>query len=894
MQQRLSRIVAFTRSHAERGATMFLAAIMIIIVLLGGAIAVDLSITANRGQSLQNAADSAALAGVQALRQSMGENTEAGPADEQAARLAVESLLRQNGITDITPIIEFPDENDTEVRVTLLDSDPGLLLSGITGVEGSVEREATARFEACEEGCVQDIEIPPPFRAVNAVGEGDGYKPIPVGNRLYALNHNSPALQIVCVDRSEDSTDPTNFETDGLCWDTPSRNAYPPNFQPPRNPEMPNTAVVGSRIFWSVSVTSGHYLFCFETLTSTPCSTPYQINNSARNTPNPTRTENRGGGTFTPDQERVFVFTDDNRIHCILPQDIVNPNGQQVFVMEPCSGYGFEGQLTGLGRLASDTVPGETWPAGDPALGNHGSSIDRIYDPVTDRVYHTLHLDATPPTGPPEYCSAVVNVQQPGSGDVIVFKNVQSQLFLGVDAAGEVADATDPTIEDTHWEVLTGVWQRGRVYAFRSVSTGEFLIMNQDNGLWGQPLQISPSLDLDDSVFQIDAEQSSSQIHSYHFIDDGTTNSLAFIREEVEPNPVDPANPEFEFIVGEYDPLGNGTDLAAEWIIRPAECEIPDTGPATYQGVLYEQGTFIDCFDLSLAFPCPGFSPSKIHNDWDSFSGRLFFHMTGGTNPFPTGICSTGFTEHWEWKDMSAYTELACVDIQDGSERADLEISMNQFVSALTATNTGASGWGTWGDPHYSAHTNRLFYPTNREDSRVLCWDFDTGFCGARQAFSSLGEIQDYGFFSEGNCVFGLGHRSIFWAFKADNIFEECSGSSTTAPIQPCDCGGELFWGTLIFNVDLPSFESFEIQLHDAPDQRGNRIYPPEGWVVDPTATAHSLHDHGDVIDLNFLDATDRDQKLWVTVTVEADGDPWAFGDQTFTVQFERSPRLVG
>ena len=140
MQQRLSRIVAFTRSHAERGATMFLAAIMIIIVLLGGAIAVDLSITANRGQSLQNAADSAALAGVQALRQSMGENTEAGPADEQAARLAVESLLRQNGITDITPIIEFPDENDTEVRVTLLDSDPGLLLSGITGVEGSVER----------------------------------------------------------------------------------------------------------------------------------------------------------------------------------------------------------------------------------------------------------------------------------------------------------------------------------------------------------------------------------------------------------------------------------------------------------------------------------------------------------------------------------------------------------------------------------------------------------------------------------------------------------------------------------------------------------------------------------------------------------------------------------
>ena len=244
---------------------------------------------------------------------------------------------------------------------------------------------------------------------------------------------------------------------------------------------------------------SGHYLFCFETTTATPCSTPYQINNSPRNNGNPSRTENRGGGTFTPDQTHVFVFTDDNRIHCILPHDIVNSNGEQVFVMDPCAGYGFEGQATGLGRLTNDDLSGETWPAGDPDRGNHGSSIDRIYDPATNRVYHTLHLDWTPPTGPPAYCSSLENDETPnGGGQVMVLRNASSQLFLAVNSAGEVSDGVDPTDPGSQWEVLRGNWNRGRVYAFRSVTTGQYLVMNQDNGLWGQPLQLSNTLNFND------------------------------------------------------------------------------------------------------------------------------------------------------------------------------------------------------------------------------------------------------------------------------------------------------------------------------------------------------------------------------------------------------------
>ena len=55
-----------TSDERERGAVMFLVAGTTVLVLLLGAVAVDVSITATQGQQLQNAADAAALAGVQA------------------------------------------------------------------------------------------------------------------------------------------------------------------------------------------------------------------------------------------------------------------------------------------------------------------------------------------------------------------------------------------------------------------------------------------------------------------------------------------------------------------------------------------------------------------------------------------------------------------------------------------------------------------------------------------------------------------------------------------------------------------------------------------------------------------------------------------------------------
>jgi Flp pilus assembly protein TadG len=129
MKQRNSELTSVARVNAERGATMFLVAMTVLIVMVAGAIAVDLAAAATRGQSLQNAADSAALAGVQAYRQSMGDRTEANSDDEAAAVAAVNALLEQNGIFDITPGIDFPDAaNDAEVKVTLFDDDVGYLL----------------------------------------------------------------------------------------------------------------------------------------------------------------------------------------------------------------------------------------------------------------------------------------------------------------------------------------------------------------------------------------------------------------------------------------------------------------------------------------------------------------------------------------------------------------------------------------------------------------------------------------------------------------------------------------------------------------------------------------------------------------------------------------------
>ena len=149
----------------------------------------------------------------------------------------------------------------------------------------------------------------------------------------------------------------------------------------------------------------------------------------------------------------------------------------------------------------------------------------------------------------------------------------------------------------------------------------------------------------------------------------------------------------------------------------------------------------------------------------------------------------------------------------------------------------------------------------------------------------ALGTTQDYGFFSEGLCIYGLGHNAIFWGFQANDITQECTGSGRTTTIEPCNCGGDLYWGELHFDVDLARFDSFLVEIFNS---AGTRLIP-----ADPASPGYSLITEPNLLDLSDLPVAGTTDRLTVKVQVESDEDPWALGAQTFTIEFERRPRLV-
>jgi len=812
---------------------MFLVAMTVVITLLAGAVAIDLSVVATRGQDLQGAADAAALAGVQAYRLSDG--------DEGLARAAVADALQQNGIGSDGATsfnVKFPDSaHQTEVTVEVLDSDPGTMLTGVTGVTSVVSRRATARFDSCDAACTINVEIPSPFRSVDAAGTGDGYKPISVDNQLYAINHSSGYGAIVCIDRNT-ADDPV---IEGRCegWQGKSKPAYATGPYSQRNPEMPHTAVIGSKIYWTASDNEGTKLFCYETLTATPCSSAYTINSRQRaDSSMHYKDRNRGGGTvLLESNNQIFVFTDDHRVHCFVPSGAT---------VQPCAGYGSGGEPSFLAL--------DDFPPNDPADGNHGSSIDRIVDEATGRIYWTLHVPEAPT--PPADCTQD-NMEFPSG--LVSIKNAWSGLFMTRDGS-DVVPTSDNVDPDTHWRVIpAGTDSYGYPrYAFESAT--QAWVIDADSGF-------DPRVDIStsspggaDDRWSIIYENTTSRIRSDYDLyayDDGSD-----FRTRSNPN--------------------TGRD---DWIIQHPECDDLGFTPGPAPDLIHDSGTWLQCWDATNIAPCAGFTPSAIHTDGSRFSGRLFFHMDSAPQPNIQGVCSSGFDSYVAQVSF----EINCVSNFSGAFDEALTTGLLDFENAIRG-NTD-NGPAAWGDPHYNENANRVFYPTAHDISRTVCWDFDTGMCGVHQQASSLGEIEDYGYFSEGDCVYGLGHNAYFYAFQAEDIFEECTGSTTRTHIEPCDCSGEWKWGTITFDVDLSLFDEFYVQVEDA---SGDIIYPSPDPAF-PDNPGHSLHTDGIVIDLNGLPVSgDPDTDfLEILVAVDSDSDPWAYGEQTFTIEFARAPRLT-
>ncbi len=760
------------KSEDDRGAVLFILVWFLVIFIAVAALAVDLAALGARAQDLQNTSDAAALAGVVEYQEQILAGASTGDA-ETAARAVVEAVMEQNGIDASADNIDVEltvSADGSQLQVTIVDNDPdqflptSLLGRTIKPGDASVARSATAEFLACENECSLIVKIEKSFGAVNARGNGDGYKPILVDQKLYAINHNSNDRQIVCI----------STITQEPCWaDGVARSAYAGSvgfFSP--NPEMPLTAVVGSRIYWAATdKNNGHRLFCWETAAGldVPCANSVTLDSSLRrfdnrdadNTLTDFKDENRGGGTFTVFGDKVFSFTDNNRIHCWDPA-----------INAICSGYSNGGNSTALG---------DVFPPNSPADGNHGSSIDRIVDKTTGYVYATLHIpfaqniDCTSPLATP-------------AGERVVVLNEGTGRYLASDFPDNVYTADDGADDRMWWDVESFGLD---TLSFQSANHGEYLD--------AIPFASTSSSRGEDDRWNATNDTDAYFINSFNLdFDAGSLlDNDGVIAEEPDP----PTSPN------------------ARWNFYPWQCGV-DPGRVDSVPDYFDDGTWLHCYDTGTVSgaprACPGFTvsgvsgaaagtPTPIHPDGTRFSGRLWFYYdssSGDAEPTKLGVCSSGYNT---WNDPAddnnldpSSIDVNCVRISDGDFDAGLTSAMNPVrdeIRGSTGTDPGA-----WGDPHWNMSENRLLYPTEHNTSLIICFDFDNvAPCGEITGSvppnpSGFTLTEDYGFVSEDNCVYALGHTAFFWAFKASDIGEPCDARIPPSRVERCPCGdGERF-----------------------------------------------------------------------------------------------------
>lgn len=340
--QLLSENTDFERPENERGAVLVMVAILILILLVCGTLAVDVSALERRGQTLQNTADAAALAATA---------TWVRTGDPTLATAVARDLITQNGLDqpDISFGVNFPDP--WTVEVDLADSSPDVFLGGIVGMDETLTRDAQAELLLCDRDCGIDVELSPPFVATPTVGDGDGYRPISVGDRFYAINHHG--TNVVCIDRT----------TRQQCFS--DRSAFR-NGTDAITDQIVHTATVGTRIWWTAQEPTRLALYCWQTVTNVPCNSVHTVNASLRADHLQDNYRVRGGG-LVEHQGRLYTFTDDHQVHCFMPD-----------IEAGCPGYPQTTDLRG------SALP---W---NPAYGQTGAGIDRIIEEGTGRIYYSM------------------------------------------------------------------------------------------------------------------------------------------------------------------------------------------------------------------------------------------------------------------------------------------------------------------------------------------------------------------------------------------------------------------------------------------------------------------------------------------------------------------------
>lgn len=205
----------------------------------------------------------------------------------------------------------------------------------------------------------------------------------------------------------------------------------------------------------------------------------------------------------------------------------------------------------------------------------------------------------------------------------------------------------------------------------------------------------------------------------------------------------------------------------------------------------FNDGSYIGCFDTATNAPCAGFDqPTWVpviggaQASDAAWRNHPYLFVRQTTGMVPSGICVHDAGDH------------GCVNLAGGNQAR-----IGGFNGHLDKS---------YGKTHTSAEAHlgsKTFFP-DQQDNTTRCWNWATSSgCGEKDWGTSVDasgvkQSSDYGYASDGNCIFALGHTTLFWSF--DENFERCFGGSTAVEINPCICStGEPVYGSLQIPEDV-------------------------------------------------------------------------------------------
>ena len=353
---------ARTRPADEGGYVTVLFAIASMALLGIAALVLDVGVWYRTGAHLQQAADAAALAGIETFVESLertGDQTEA----DRAGRLVADEVLRLNRVDPAEASIAFVQRDGAWVADVGVTHDEQPIFAGLLG-RGStaVARDAQATYGGCAADCGPAVLLRPPLTAgIQAGVGGDGWQPVAIGGSFFNMFHHDDG-SMFCVDAT----------TRARCT-----SAYPAIPYPGmRTNYTPKLTPVDHRIFFVTQQPTQAGLGCWDGRSHQRCAgfaSPFPI---AAYQPNGSNNASVRFDGPVAVGNRLFMLGDDLSIRCV---DVGGP------VPATCAGYPAASPFSGRVAFA---LGGRSVAEGVRA--DYGVQFDMLLD-GTHRLYLLLN-----------------------------------------------------------------------------------------------------------------------------------------------------------------------------------------------------------------------------------------------------------------------------------------------------------------------------------------------------------------------------------------------------------------------------------------------------------------------------------------------------------------------